>query len=135
MTRLFTEVIGTDFVTQLQELRGEGPMSIFIERLIAASAIMELLAAGYAITVNDGEDDVLIDSLDPAAIERAMRSTDEDKLYVRPAAECARTPDARVFTGWVYFVYGNDGPDVINDYTTNLEAYLVKTNALAEKLS
>lgn len=36
--------------------------------------------------------------------------------------------------GWVRFVYGNDGHDVISDYTTNLESVLEPINAYAESL-
>jgi len=37
-------------------------------------------------------------------------------------------------SGWVYFVYGNDGWDVVSDYTTNLEAVLKGSGELAERL-
>lgn len=36
-------------------------------------------------------------------------------------------------TGWVRLVYGNDGWDVICDYTTNLEDYLKEVNEYAEQ--
>jgi hypothetical protein len=58
-----------------------------------------------------------------------MFTVDEEKLLVR------KTANSRTFDGWVFFVYGNNGPDVINDYTTNLEPALVKTNALADRLA
>jgi hypothetical protein len=36
--------------------------------------------------------------------------------------------------GWVRFIYGNDGWDVMNDYSTVLEPYLIKTNALIDEM-
>lgn len=100
-----------------------------IEKQIAASAIADLLEAGFCITVNDGEEDVVSRSTDPADIASAMMSTDEDRLFVYMNAELSTT-----YAGWVYFVYGNDGPDVINDYTMNLDKVLQKTTELAERL-
>ena len=37
--------------------------------------------------------------------------------------------------GWVRFVFGNDGYDVISDYTTNLESVLAPINAYADTLA
>lgn len=37
-------------------------------------------------------------------------------------------------TGWVYLVMGNDGYDVVSDYSTNLETFLRPATALAERL-
>lgn len=36
--------------------------------------------------------------------------------------------------GWVRMIYGNDGWDVMADYTTNLEDVLTDANKLADKL-
>ena len=40
-----------------------------------------------------------------------------------------------MYLGWVWFVYGNDGYDVISDYTANekIEALMVNVNKLADK--
>lgn len=92
-----------------------------VEREIAAAAIKGLLDAGHRVTVYNGEEDVLTDSRDSAAILSAMFTTDEDWLQVD--VEGGRPG------GWVRFIYGNDGWDVINDYSTNLEAELTAANA------
>ncbi len=89
-----------------------------IERRIAREAIKGLLAEGYKISVFDGEETVLTKSVDPAAIEKAMFSTDEDQFHVE------RDGGEKPETGWVLFVYGNDGWDVIADNTVNLEPAL-----------
>ncbi len=96
----------------------------YVERKIAARCISELLDAGFEITVNDGEEDTVEFSKNPAEIIGAMFTTDEDYLIV--------SDQTGLHKGWVRFIYGNDGPDVIADYTTSLESSLMRTNALAE---
>jgi hypothetical protein len=98
----------------------------YIEKLIAKQCIADLLAAGYQVSVNDGEETTLHRSTSPDAILAAMFTTDEDWLHVH-------TPDERLF-GWVRFIYGNDGWDVINDYTVNLELVIAATNKLADEI-
>ena len=91
-------------------------LRIELEKKIAAAVAEGLIGAGYLITVNDGEEDVLFDSKDPAAIAAAMMSTDEDYFYVSKEPSAGKT-----WFGWVRFIYGNDGYDVVSDYTVNLE--------------
>lgn len=97
-----------------------------IERKIVSQAIRDLTNAGYEVVVNDGEDDVTEPTMDYSTIFNAMFSTDMDYLKVY-------APGIRICNGWVFFVYGNDGPDVINDYTTNLEGVLAATIELADQ--
>jgi len=105
-----------------------------VEKSIARRAIKELLAAGFALSVNDGEETTLKLSRRPRIIAEAMFSTDQDYLLVhKPLVDGDPNnnfdPD---HFGWVRFIYGNDGWDVINDNTVNLEPYLVSTTAYAE---
>lgn len=100
-----------------------------VERRIAREAIKGLLAEGYKISVFDGEETVLTKSVDPAAIEKAMFSTDEDQFHVE------RDGGDKPETGWVLFVYGNDGWDVIADNTVNLEPALKGATELADKIA
>jgi hypothetical protein len=97
-----------------------------IERRIVRSTIDDLFLAGYSVSVFDGEAFTLEQSTDRAAILAAMNTTGEDFLYAVDANG--------VRVGWVRFVYGNDGWDVMNDNTTNLESAIAKTNALIDKL-
>jgi hypothetical protein len=97
-----------------------------VERKIATAAVDALLAAGFAISIQNGDEDVVVSSTDKTAILAGMFLTDEEKLY-------AEKP-AGTYIGWVYFVYGNDGWDVISDYTINLEKY-VGEGSEAQKLS
>lgn len=96
------------------------------EKRIAKAAIDCLLSLGYAITVSDGEEEVLERSKDPEAILGAMMTTDEDWLYVHRSVN-----EQRPF-GWVRFVYGNEGWDVICDYTVNLELALAPVQIIID---
>ncbi len=99
-----------------------------IERRIAEEVITQALAAGFLISVEDGEEITLKKSRGKAKILEAMFTTDEDRLYFTKPGQ--KEGDS----GWVYFVYGNDGWDVINDYTTNLEEMMKPVNALIDKI-
>lgn len=97
-----------------------------MERLIRERVVDELLAAGFMLNVNNGGDDNELPAMttDRLAVLAVMDKTDDEHLLV----EDSHT------SGWVYFVYGNDGWDVVSDYTTNLERYLTASDALAEAL-
>lgn len=95
-----------------------------VERKIATAAIDGLLAAGFTISVNDGDETTLEHSVDKAAILGAMFTTDEDLLIA-----CRHKRGI----GWVKFIYGNDGWDVISDYTTNLETPLGMAHKIARE--
>lgn len=86
-----------------------------VEREICTAVVDALLAAAFKLGVDNGGDDFEIsDCSDRAKVLETMFATDEERLYA--AKEGIR--------GWVYFVYGNDGWDVISDYTVNLEPYI-----------
>lgn len=97
------------------------------EDQIVRQAITDLLAAGYSLNLMNGGDDYELPAFttDFETIYKEMKATDEDRLFARKA----NTPK-----GWVYFIYGNDGYDVINDYTMSLEDALKGVNALSDKL-
>jgi hypothetical protein len=97
---------------------------IRIEQKIARFTVRALLRAGFVLSVYDGEEITVSQSSDAAAICNAMFTTDEDYLYVYK-------PGEKVRFGWVRFVYGNDGYDVICDYTTNLDPQMDAVNEYA----
>ena len=98
-----------------------------IEERIVRNAVHELLDHGFTLSVDNGGDDYEIDrSVDAEAVIAELMNTDEDRLL-------ARTGDK--IKGWVHFVYGNDGYDVICDMTVSLEPYLPDTAALSESYS
>jgi hypothetical protein len=92
---------------------------IRLEGEIAAEVAEKLIEAGYYVSVFDCEEFTLIDSRDVNKIVEAMFTTDDDRLYVR--SKKSKEP---MYDGWIWFVYGNGGDDVISDYTTNL-SYII----------
>lgn len=93
-----------------------------IDHKIIETAIDSLLAAGYAVRVNDGEEVCLGSSGDKAEIFAALFSTGEDYLIPLKANHAC---------GWIRLIYGNEPGVVISDYTTNLEEVLKAANELA----
>jgi hypothetical protein len=106
-------------------MNAEVRLRIGLETAIAKHAIAELLSAGFALGVNDGEEITISNSTDAEAVLKAMQTTDDDYLL-------AYRDGKQV--GWVRFVYGNSGWDVIADYSMNLDPHLTKTNAFAEQI-
>lgn len=102
------------------------------EQQIARQCIADLLAAGYELTIGNGGNNFEIPwTKDGEAVFAAMFQTDEEHLYARELTTKANP----VKWWWVFFVHGNDGYDVISDYSSSLEEVLTNTNALVEKLN
>lgn len=99
-----------------------------VEEQIIRGIIAAMLAENYELSVNDGEEITLKRSRDPEAIFAAMRTTDEDYLIIHTPGSGYRRD------GWVFFVYGNEDHEVVNDYTTNLERIMAPINAEIDKL-
>lgn len=95
--------------------------------------IADALAAGYLLSVYDGEETTVRFSQDAEQIFGALRSTDEDRLnfYERVGGPSV---GAVKYIGHVYFVYGNTGYDVVCDSSVSLEAVLKGASALAREL-
>ena len=70
-----------------------------VEREIAVAVIKALLAAGYSLGVNDGEETTIHHSTDAKAIENAMFTTDEDWLLVFENRTPAASPHASLDAG------------------------------------
>jgi hypothetical protein len=95
------------------EAKGEKRLAkrIRIEGRICAALVDALLAKDCTVSVNDGEEWVVKRSTDKGTIINALFSTDEDRIVARDA-------DGTLRGSW-YLVYGNDGYDVISDYSAN----------------
>ena len=88
------------------------------ESAIAMAIVNGALSEGFTVSVNDGEEWTLKRSTDKTAIEAALFTTDEDLILLRDkAGEKA---------GWFRLIYGNDGYDVVNDYTLASEPFYKK---------
>lgn len=97
-----------------------------IEARIVRRAVRDLLAAGYLVTTNDGEEDTVRRSSNIAQIMAALCTTEEDYLYVVKPFE----PQTASF---VWLIWGNEDC-VISDYGTSLEEALAGANRLADEL-
>lgn len=88
------------------------------EMKLAENLIDCILNAGYQITQNDGEDDIIIKSTDKTKILAELNGTCEDYLFVMNGEE---------EIGWIYLVWGN-ADALISDFTTNLEEVIKPAN-------
>jgi hypothetical protein len=117
------------FTTAANKARENGSRElatrIEIEGRIFGRACSALIASGWLLDLNDGEETVITGSDSITALRAAAFSTDEDYLIAHKGDE----------RGWVRFIYGNDGHDVISDYTTNLEDVLKPVNDYADTLA
>lgn len=100
---------------------------IAIEKKIVRRIVWTAIQHDYTVTVHDGsEEAVLVRSRDERAIMRACFSVDEEWLNLI-------APDGRNM-GHVYLVYGNDGYDVMSDWSMNLDCMLSGARELADQL-
>lgn len=108
----------------------EMPMSAVerkqIETKVITVFIEDALAAGFKLGVHDGEELVLRDSTDKEAVLAALFSVDEERLIVYSGLKRH---------GTVFLVHGNDGWDVIADYSTSLEPLMKRVDEVSNKLS
>lgn len=101
-------------------------MRMMVEREIVTMIIDDALAAGYEIAVDNGGDGFEYRGTDKARITDHTFAADDARLYLF-------RPGEKKSVGWVYCVYGNDGWDVISDYTTNLEKLLEGAFTVSKK--
>lgn len=103
-----------------------------LEQRIVRAFVDKALAAGYRITVS-GErgydiDECLLGSSDAEKIMAEAFAGDDATLFIHKADE-PLTENGRInCDGWVYIVLGNDGWDVVSDWTDN-----AVTNAMLEE--
>lgn len=107
-----------------------------LEKQIVRRFVTDALAAGkrLAVSLERGFDlkEMLLGSRDVGAIMAEAFAGDEAHIFVQPG-EGPTIEDGQVASeGWVYIVLGNEGWDVISDYTTNLETLLAGATKLAE---
>ncbi|MEI6283032.1 MAG: hypothetical protein WCP82_10030 [Alphaproteobacteria bacterium] len=111
-----------------------------VERRVVSQLVTDLLNAGFVLAVcqGDNRDDPCAPTTNKKEIMLQLGECDDDRLFVYSADNApalGASDRVHAVTGWVYLVYGNDGWDVIADYTGNLEKHMALTNALVEKLS
>lgn len=93
-----------------------------LELQVARKTIATLREAGFDLMADNGEDKPTAGT-DDHLIE-SLFACDQGHLLV----------NGNGLSGWVFFVFGNDGWDAISDYTTNLEQWIAPVMEFAETL-
>lgn len=118
-----------------------------VERMILRAVVRECLQKGYALNVYNGGDEMELPEPTTSlkTILDACMAADEDRLWVcRPRKPEDGPPDYRKWdrrletpgwraVGWVLFVYGNSGWNVVSDHTVNLQDVMGPAEALTER--
>lgn len=97
-----------------------------IEQQIIRRAVTDILGKGYKISLYDGGDFTVKRSTDLNLILNATQTTDRDMLKVY---------EGDSLIGTIILIYGNDGHDVIADYSLSLEEVLKGASLLADELA
>jgi hypothetical protein len=98
-----------------------------IERKVIRRAVQAFIAAGYTVSHYDGARTTVKRSRKVAEVMAELHATDVEQLRMHDAEGKP--------VGSVVLVYGNDGYDVLSDYSPSLEAVLAPVNAYAETLA
>ena len=97
-----------------------------IEQKIIRRAVTDILGKGYKISLYDGGEFTVKRSTDLNLILNATQTTDRDMLKVY---------EGDSLIGTIILIYGNDGHDVIADYSLSLEEVLKGASLLADELA
>ena len=92
------------------------------ERVIAERLVTDAIAQGYQVSVSAGEEWTVKLSTDSASVMAALFSTDEDYIRIRKEGKEGSV-------GQFTLIYGNDGWDVIADWS-----YSKETEALMQQI-
>lgn len=82
-----------------------------MERRVCTALVGACLRRGFLISVHDSEEWVVKKSTDKAEILAALASTDSDTIRIRDVLGMS--------AGSFELIYGNDGWDVVADYSDN----------------
>lgn len=89
-----------------------------IELAIVNALIQAAKDNGYRF---EGED---IDTGNDDDLKSSLFNLDDCRLHLFDSSDS--------YVGWIFLVFGNDGYDLVSDYTTNLETFLAPVSAVAE---
>lgn len=107
-----------------------------VEHKIISAFVDSALSAGYRLSVSlergfDVEE-MLLGSTDKKAIMEEALAGDECHIFVNESTGEVLVNGRINSIGWVFCVFGNDGWDVISDYTTNLEHLMVEATEISD---
>jgi len=132
----------TEFAKYAAEAKARGDKEtakrLIGEGKVARKLVQQALAAGYVISVNDGEEWVVKKCADERTIMAALASTDGDTLVIRnPADKTTNNVGAKIAA--VQLIYGNAPEELIADYSApDLDAFaewLKPVTEYADKLA
>ena len=115
--------------TDVSAARAQTASGQEIERKIARLVLDDLFAAGYRVTVCDGEENVITREPGEGAVQACLNEmfhTDEAHLFVKK-------PGGDEHGSFVSFYWGN-AADCIHDYGNSLEPVLFHSLAVANYL-
>lgn len=104
---------------------------ILIERAVLRRAVTDLIAAGFVLSVFDGEAMPVNNTTEVRDVMANLGACDEESILVRKRG-IGNRPTA--FSGSLLLVYGNEGWDVICDNSVSLEIFLTGATELAGAL-
>jgi len=108
-----------------------------LEKRILTKFVDDALAAGKRLSVSLERgcdiDEMLLGSRDKEKIIEEAMAGDKSHIFVQEAEGPLVEDGLVVSEGWVYFVFGNDGWNVISDYTWGLEQLLRGAEVIAAK--
>jgi hypothetical protein len=117
-----------------------------VEEKIIRTIIEHALKDGHRLSVSyergydlpgDHNEGTIYNSDNAEEIFAACFACDDCMLFIHRKGEEAMIDDRVNALGWIYFVLGNDGWDVISDYTSKLEKWrgMIAANAIADHYS
>lgn len=97
-----------------------------IEREIAHKIIVDAKALGYKMNINNGGNVLELEEAtdDTHILLKTMFATDDEHLIFYK--------DGR-YKGFIWLIYGNDGTDVVCDYSVNLEEIMTPVNKMIDE--
>lgn len=98
-----------------------------LERIVMLRVVRDLMANDYILSLDNEENSTFST---PEAFVKEIQEYDDVYLLVQK-----REGNKLKRHGWVHFVMGNDGHDVVCDYTVNLEPIMKPINEWTDKLS
>ncbi len=88
-----------------------GAKRMRMEKRMASGLVKACLARGFAITIDNGEDKPVVKGTGYREIMDNLWQTDEESILIYDTEGVCR--------GWFFLVYGNDGWDLVADFTAN----------------
>lgn len=111
-----------------------------LEERIVRKLVQDALSTGHRISVSsDGGydiDDMLLGATQEDHIVNEVFASDACHVFFHQDGEPLLTEDGKVScNGWAYLVFGNEGWDVVNDYTTGIENLMAGAMEIANQYS